>query len=48
MLKRFQQDLTLLWTCLADAHLQCVNNQYAMFEYEGMKTVGSYSLHTMH
>ena len=23
-----------------DAHLQCVNNHYAKFEYKGMKTVG--------
>ena len=22
------------------AHLQCVNNHYAKFEYKGMKTVG--------
>ena len=22
------------------AHLQCVNNQYAKFEYKGMKTLG--------
>ena len=22
------------------AHLQCVNNQYAKFEYKGMKSVG--------
>ena len=27
------------------AHLQCVNNHYAKFEYEGMKTIVSYRLH---
>ena len=32
-----KQDQTLLWTCVAGAHLQCVNNQYAKFEYKGMK-----------
>ena len=25
---------------MGGAHLQCVNNHYATFEYEGMKTVG--------
>ena len=25
------------------AHLQCVNNHYAKFEYIGMKTLGSYN-----
>ena len=30
----------MLWTCAAGAHLQCVNNHYAKFEYKGMKTVG--------
>ena len=34
-----EQDQTLLWTCVAGAHLQCVNNHYAKFEYEGMKSV---------
>ena len=34
------QEQTLLWTCVAGAHLhQCVNNYYAKFEYEGMKSV---------
>ena len=32
-----KQDQTLLWTCVAGAHLQCVNNHYAKFEYKGMK-----------
>ena len=27
------------------AHLQCVNNHFAKFEYKGMKTIGSYRLH---
>ena len=39
VLKR-KTDQTLLWTCLAGAHKQCVNNQYARFENKGMKTVG--------
>ena len=26
-----KQDQTLLWTCVAGAHLQCVNNHYAKF-----------------
>ena len=26
------QDQTLVWTCIADAHLQCVNKQYAKFK----------------
>ena len=34
-----KQDQTLLWTCVASAHLQCVNNHYAKFEYKGMKSV---------
>ena len=34
-----EQDQTLLWTCVAGAHLQCVNNHYAKFEYKGMKFV---------
>ena len=38
-----KQDQTLLLTCVASAHLQCVNNQYAKFEsnfeYKGMKSV---------
>ena len=34
-----RQDRTLLWTCVASAHLQCVNNRYAKFEYKGMKSV---------
>ena len=25
---------------IGGAHLQCVNNYYAKFEYKGMKTVG--------
>ena len=24
---------------IGDAHLQCVNNHYAKFEYKGMKTI---------
>ena len=35
----FKQDQTLPWTCVTGAHLQCVNNHYAKFEYEGMKSV---------
>ena len=35
----FQQDQTLLWTCLAGEHLQCVNNHYAKFEDKGMTSV---------
>ena len=27
-----KQDQTLLWTCVAGAHLQCVNNHYGKFE----------------
>ena len=27
-----EQDQTLLWTCVAGAHLQCVNNHYTKFE----------------
>ena len=34
-----KQDQTLLWTCIASAHLQRVNNHYAKFEYKGMKSV---------
>ena len=34
-----KQDQTLLWTCVAFAHLQCVNNHNAKFEYKGMKSV---------
>ena len=34
-----EQDQTLLWTCVAGAHLQCVNNHYGNFEYKGMKSV---------
>ena len=29
----------LLWTCFVCAHLQCLNNHYAKFEYKGMKSV---------
>ena len=25
---------------IGDAHLQCLNNHYAKFEYKGMKTLG--------
>ena len=32
-----------IWKKLEGAHLQCVNNHYAMFEYIGMKTLGSYN-----
>ena len=35
-----KQDQTLLWTCFAYAHLQCVNIHYAKFENKGMNTVG--------
>ena len=35
----FGHDQTLLWTCVACAHLQCVNNQYAKFKYTGMTSV---------
>ena len=41
----FEQDQTPLWTCVAGAHLQCVNNHYAKFEYKGMKCF-NYRLHT--
>ena len=34
-----KQDQILLWTCVAGAHLQCVNNHYAKFEYKGLKSV---------
>ena len=34
----YKQDQTLLWTCVAGAHLQCVNSHYAKFEYKGMKS----------
>ena len=34
-----KQNQTLLWTCVVSAHLQCVNNHYAKFEYEGMQSV---------
>ena len=34
------QDQTLIWTCVVGAHLQCVNNHYAKFEYKKIKTVG--------
>ena len=34
-----KQDQTLLWTCVAGAHLQCVNNHYAKFQYKRMKSV---------
>ena len=34
-----KQDQTLLWTCVASAQLQCVNNHYAKLEYKGMKSV---------
>ena len=37
---RCKKDQTLLWTCVADAHLQCVKNYYAKFEFKGMKTIG--------
>ena len=37
-LPRKEQDQTLLWTCVASAHLQCVNNHYAKSEYKGMHT----------
>ena len=41
MARRFiKQDQTMFWTCVASAHLQCVNNHYAKFEYKGMKLVG--------
>ena len=39
MLCNFQQDQTLLWTCVACAHLRCINNHYAKFEYKGMESV---------
>ena len=44
-----KQDQTLLWTCVAGAHIQYVNNNYAKFEYKGMKTVGVrlYTANTM-
>ena len=38
--KTTKQYQTLLWTCVRSAHLQCVNNHYAKFEYKEMKTVG--------
>ena len=34
-----QQDQNLLWTCVADAHLQCVKHHYAKFKYTGIKSV---------
>ena len=34
-----KQDQTLLWTGVAGAHLQCVNNHYAKFQYICMKSV---------
>ena len=37
--KRKKQDQTLLWTCVACAHLQCLNNHYTKFEYKGIKSV---------
>ena len=37
--KKEKQDQTLLWTCVAGAHHQCVNNHYANFNYKGMKSV---------
>ena len=41
MARRFiKQDQTMFWTCVASAHLQCVNTHYAKFEYKGMKLVG--------
>ena len=40
-----EQDNTLLWTCVTGAHLQCVNNHYAKFEYKGIKLLISYRLH---
>ena len=33
-----KQDQTLLRTCVAGAHLQCVNSGYAKFKYTGMKS----------
>ena len=36
---KLEQELTLLWNCIACTHLQSVNNNYAKFEYEGMKSV---------
>ena len=35
--KYWQQDQTLLWTCVAGAH-RCVNSGYARFKYTGMKS----------
>ena len=34
-----KQHQILLWTCVANANLQRVNNHYAKFEYKGMKHV---------
>ena len=28
-----------MWKKIEGAHLQCVNNYYAKFEYKGMKTI---------
>ena len=28
----FEQDQTLLWTCVAGAHCQCVNSRYSKFK----------------
>ena len=33
-----EQDQTLLWICVASAHLQSVNSRYAKFKYTGMKS----------
>ena len=37
----FEQDQTLLWTCVPRAHIQCVNNHYAKSEYKGIRSVGA-------
>ena len=33
---------------IGGAHLQCVNNHYAKFEYKGMKTLGVLDYTTRH
>ena len=32
---------------IGGAHLQCVNNHYAKFEYKGLNTVGVSTLHEL-
>ena len=36
---KLKEDQTLLWTCVAGAHPQYLNNHYAKFDWKGIKKI---------